>query len=62
MRMVGRTGIVYAAMGGIFATVEDTLCSLRDGRKDIFNGAVAGCAAGMVFGVNCTWVLAAAVA
>lgn len=60
--MVGRTGLVYAAMGGIFATVEDTLCSLRDGRKDIFNGAVAGCAAGMVFGVNCTLVLAAAVA
>lgn len=52
--MVGRTGLVYAAMGGIFATVEDTLVSLRDGRKDIWNGATAGCAAGMVFGVSCT--------
>lgn len=50
--MVGRTGLVYAAMGGIFATVEDTLVSLRDGRKDIWNGATAGCAAGMVFGVS----------
>jgi len=52
--MVGRTTLVYTAMGGIFASVEDTMSSLRDGRKDIWNGAVAGCAAGMVFGVNCT--------
>ncbi|GAB0491041.1 hypothetical protein MMPV_002285 [Pyropia vietnamensis] len=52
LRMVGRTGLVYAAMGGVFATVEDTLVSLRDGHKDIFNGAVAGCASGMVFGVS----------
>ncbi|OSX68561.1 hypothetical protein BU14_2578s0001 [Porphyra umbilicalis] len=52
LRMVGRTTLVYTAMGGIFASVEDTMSSLRDGRKDIWNGAVAGCAAGMVFGVN----------
>jgi len=54
LRMVGRTALVYTAMGGIFASVEDTMSSLRNGREDIWNGAVAGCAAGMVFGVNCT--------
>lgn len=59
LRMIAATTGLFAAVGAIFTTVEPIAQNAR-GRKDAFNGAVAGCAAGSIVGLKTGTVHASA--
>ncbi|KAJ7540812.1 hypothetical protein O6H91_10G031900 [Diphasiastrum complanatum] len=50
-QMMGNYGLTFAAIGGTFAFVDALSESIR-GKKDIFNGALGGFAAGAVLGLK----------
>lgn len=51
LRMIAATTGLFAVVGAIFTAVEPMAQNAR-GRRDAFNGAIAGCAAGSVVGLK----------
>jgi len=50
-RIMGNYGLTFAAIGGLFAFTEATASSIR-GKKDIWNAALGGAAAGSILGLR----------
>lgn len=50
-RMMGSYGLTFGAIGGIFALTEAVSASIR-GKKDIWNSALGGAAAGSILGLR----------
>lgn len=50
-RIMGNYGLTFAAIGGLFAFTEAVSASIR-GKKDIWNSALGGAAAGSVLGLR----------
>lgn len=50
-RIMGNYGLTFAAIGGIFAFTDAAAASIR-GKKDIWNSAFGGAAAGSILGLR----------
>jgi import inner membrane translocase subunit TIM22 len=50
-RIMGNYGLTFAAIGGLFAFTEAASASIR-GKKDIWNSALGGAAAGSILGLR----------
>lgn len=50
-RIMGNYGLTFAAIGGLFAFTDALASSIR-GKKDVWNSALGGAAAGSVLGLR----------